>query len=382
MKVAWTIHDAGGSTFYRQTLPLSMARARGGLQALSVSGFDMNRLEIAGKVISEADILMMGRVNDPHFLNGMEHFHKEKKKIVVDWDDDIFNVSPLSQQYRLVGTEDFDYRMPGGEVINVWKDGEKGFDIRRNRRTIETIKDICAKADALFVTNEHLRGVYGKFNERIFVLPNCLDMDVWRRLPLRPRINEVRMGWFGGDSHFGDWCMVTEALQAVLFKYPYLKLVILGKKFEASLRGIHPGQIEHHPWVHLEAYPYKAAGLDLDFAIIPLEDKLFNHGKSTIKWIEMGALKIPAVTSFVPPYTELMDLFPDNGIFVENQPDAWIAAIEKMVEDQQAREEMGSCAYETVRRHFDINQKFQAWINAFQEVYKCQPRPIQTSTLS
>jgi glycosyltransferase involved in cell wall biosynthesis len=150
-------------------------------------------------------------------------------------------------------------------------------------------------------------------------------------------------------------------------KYPELKLVLMGSMFKGTLKGIDEDRIEFHEWVKTPAYPYKAAILDLDFAIIPLEDNIFNRCKSNIKWVEMGALSIPSVTSYISPYREYAT--ENNGIYIEdNDPKAWIEGISAMVEGAKLRETMGIEARKTVEDHFDINKKYILWEEAYKKL--------------
>ena len=189
------------------------------------------------------------------------------------------------------------------------------------------------------------------------------------------------MGWFGGNSHYEDWrAIVAPLIRNFMATNPHVTLVIMGEKWGSLLQGIESSRIEFHPWVHIEAYPYKAALLDLDFAVIPLVDNDFNNGKSTIKWLEMGALEVPAVTSFVEPYNKLMDLVPDNGIFVDgNGAKGWYEGMNMLARDAELRKRMGKAAYQTVEKFYNADETWKLWLKAFEET---AAKKISTSTVS
>lgn len=378
MRVAYHVPDDGGSTHYRASLPLSTCRRRLALDARPVTrGEDLDR---AAEIVGGADVIMVNRMSDVHFPEILSYYHSKGKRVVLDWDDDVFSVSPMSNFYQNLGTENVRANV-GGQMVNLWKDGEKGFCIADNRARVDSIKRICERVDMITVTTDRLAGVYRQFNDNVRVLPNCIDLNVWQKLPLAHRTDVIRMGWFGGSSHFEDWVMLAQVLPEIMFKYPQLRLVIMGQAFSGTLKDISPAQIELHPWVHTQAYPYKAAILDLDFAVIPLKNEEFNWGKSPIKFIEMAALRVPAVISHVTPYAEIMDLTPDNGIFIaDNDPDAWESAIKLMIENPAVRAKIADQAYRSVVGNFDIEQQFPLWVNAYKEVMACPSRPTQLST--
>ena len=102
--------------------------------------------------------------------------------------------------------------------------------------------------------------------------------------------------------------------------------------------------------------------------IIPLVDNVFNRCKSPIKWIEMGALEVPCVTSYVSPYKEIAT--EGNGVFVDNDKDAWIEGISMLIEDPILRAKIGGEAQRTVAAQFDINTQWTQWRDAYEGLLK------------
>lgn len=323
--------------------------------------------------LSWADIIFVPRISEIRLVKVLMEFQKMGKKIVTEWDDNLFKVSPLTQQYREFGLEEFFYDM-SGEKVEIWKDG-KNIDLERNRQIIQMIKDSLRMSDMVLTTTDDLAEVFKPYNDNVQVCPNSVNVNLWKKLPLQPHAG-IRMGWFGGDTHYDDWKMIAPILPKFMEENPYVTLVLLGARFEGTIKGIPTHRIEHHNWTDINAYPYKAAALDLDFALIPLVDNDFNNGKSPIKWLEMGALEIPCVTSFVKPYDKLMDLVKDNGIFVEgNSLPGWWEGLNAMAQKRQLRKSMGNAARRTVEQFYDANKTYKYWLKAFEE---CMARPAKT----
>jgi len=313
-----------------------------------------------------ADVLFVPRLSEPKMIAVLKEFQKMGKKVVSEWDDNFMCVNPLTQQYSYFGTEEYSETV-NGEKIEVWKDG-KNIDLKINRENMKLLKEGLATSDMVLTTVEDLANAFRPINPNVRVCPNSVDVNFWQKLPLMKH-HGIRMGWFGGDTHYHDWVMIAPVLKPFMDANPNVTLVIMGGKYDGTLKGIDPNRIEHHHFVDINAYPYKSAILDLDFAIIPLVDTEFNRCKSPIKWLEMGALQVPAITSFVPPYDKMMDLVKDNGIFIEgNNLDGWYEAMHAMATRPILRMEMGKNARKTVEQFYDANKTWKVWLSAFEEV--------------
>lgn len=336
-------------------------------------GTDEAALKIEG-MFEWADIIFIPRLIEGKLISVMSTFRQQYgKKVVTDWDDNIFCINPLSPSYRQFGTEEIRWKMEDGSIIDGWIDG-KNIDLEKNRYQLKAMTEGIQFADSFIVTGEALKEAYSHYHQNISICPNSIDLKLWKKMPLQPH-EGIRMGWFGGNSHYEDWRVIMAPIvQNFLSVNPDVKLVFMGEKWDSLLRGLPPDRVEWHPWVHIEAYPYKAALLDLDFAVIPLVDNEFNNGKSPIKWLEMGALNVPSVTSFVEPYDKLLDLVKDNGIFVGgNSMSGWYEGMNMLARDADLRKRMGQAAHETVEKFYNADETWKLWLKVFEEV-KCQPQ--------
>lgn len=375
MKVLYFLRDNGGCGFYRLAQPLQTAAAHD-------KTFEVRHVEkgdgedtIAANLMW-ADICVTPRVFDEKFCNGIGQFKALGKKVIVDWDDNLFKVSPLSPHYKDFGIENYSHAYGGG-TLDIWMDG-KNINLAKNRAGLERAKKAMAEADMVTTTTPILAEVFKEFNPNVRVLPNCVDLELWQKLAFK-RTNNIRMGWTGGYSHFEDWKILALILPEFMARNPNVTLVLLGQKFEGTLKGIDPNRIEYRGWCPTPAYPFVSAILDLDFAVIPLVDSDFNNCKSPLKWLEMAALEVPSVSSLCSPYAEMMDLVADNGMFVEgNSPTGWMIALTGMAQDHQLRRRMGIAARQTVEQHFDIEKKWPMWVETYQEVLI--GKPVESNT--
>lgn len=359
MKLSAFIKNDGACTHYRITSPLTMLGLK---ERIPVKIIDKNNLEDIEEAL-EADVIIVHGVAHHTILDTLKSVQEYGKKVVVDYDDNIFKISPLSRHYKEHGLENVQIEMDG-KVMPIWVDG-KNFSIAENQKRVDDFKFALEMADAVTVTTPILADAYKEYNDNVLVMPNCIDTNIWQALPLKPH-KEIRLVWFGGSSHYEDWFLLKDAIPAIMKKHPQVKLVLMGCKWDATLKGIPKDRIEYHTWVPTPAYPYKAAILNPDIAVIPLRDNEFNRCKSAIKWIEMASLGVPSVASHVSPYKEIAT--EDNGVFVDNEVDSWIRGISLLVEDSVLRAKIGGEAKKTIERDFDINKEYTRWSKAYKEL--------------
>lgn len=362
-KITYFLRDDGACGYYRVSLPFSILSKK--------SAYAVNRIkqgdgiEDVYKAMNGSQLFVIPRVSEDQFIEFIKDIKNRGKKVVIDHDDNMFCISPLSPHYEEFGTEEVKYKLSDGELLPVWEDG-RNIDISANRKRLDGMKKALELADMVTVTTAQLADVYREFNSNIRILPNCVNTNLWRKLPLRN--DKVRLFWGGGHSHYEDWCILSNVLPEIMNKYTNVFLILMGAKFNGTLKKCPEDRIEFHPWAHIQAYPYMVSTLNPDIALIPLLDNKFNRCKSPIKWIEMGALEVPSVASYVSPYKEIAS--EDNGIFIEdNNEEGWFEGISMLIEDKGLRDKFGKNAYKTVQERFDINTQYLQWLNTYEELF-------------
>ena len=107
--------------------------------------------------------------------------------------------------------------------------------------------------------------------------------------------------------------------------------------------------------------PYQEAQL-LD-AIAPLADIPFNYSKSHLRALDAAALGIPVIAQDLPPYRE----FVVDGVtgYLVSTHDEWRARLTELINDEQAREEMGRKAREVAAGH-TIQEHWVRWQAAYE----------------
>jgi intein/homing endonuclease len=153
----------------------------------------------------------------------------------------------------------------------------------------EFIPQIMGLMDGMICSTNKLKEVYSKFNKNIRVIPNHLPKFLWGEpLPFKEEISrKPRVYWAGSSNHFamkadrkgGDFG--KDLLDYIRKTVDDIQWVIMG----ALPRELHDikDKIEFHQWQSIWKFPQYVKKLDVDIAIAPLEDNLFNSCKCLVK---------------------------------------------------------------------------------------------------
>lgn len=226
--------------------------------------------------------------------------HKDSKrktplKVILDMDDDVFDIDPYSDSYQVFGIEEVKH---GDQWL--WKDGVN-IDIKANKAYRNSLERFLIRADIVTVSTERLKEKYSKYNSNVIVVPNAIDPKDWV-VPNFKSHKEIRIGWTGGTSHYSDWYEIKDDIEKIAKEFPQVKFVIGGVKFDGIFKNIK--NLEYWNWVDATGHGFRTAMMDLDLAIIPLKDSEFNANKSCIKFYEFSSLKVPTICSNVAPYSD------------------------------------------------------------------------------
>ncbi len=366
MKIVSFVKTDGGCDEYRCVLPLDAIKRHETVKMLNLTIGDP-----ISKVVEavEADLVMIPRMLGEADEVLMNHIHLNKKKCVTDFDDNLFDISPFSNHYEEYGTKNVQIRAADGSIRNLWKDGETfRFNIKENKKRLESAKRCVEQADGVMVTTEKIAEVYRQYTDKVYVAPNSVNLSEWIPHKIkRDNPDEIRVYWSGGSSHYEDIVLLKDVFPAIVKKYPNVKIVMMGMNFTGATKNIPKENFEYHDWVHTKAYPYKTRLLDIDIALIPLQDTTFNACKSNIKWVEQGSLLTPCVTSLVSPYKEHYNGV--NGVFIENNTEeGWYKGIAHLIENPIDRWKIGAEARKTVENKFNIDKNYKIWYDVFKEI--------------
>lgn len=311
--------------------------------------------------VDKAGAIFSQNLENERFLDWMVDEQKNGRKMIVDYDDDPFNVSPFNPAYEKRGLAEVKFYQDDGSLLGEWKDGVDGFIMEENRKRLQTFCRALHQADMVTTTTSVLKDSFSRYSYRVKQIRNMVDLNVWKPLSL-VKDEWTRIVYQGGWSHYSDFLEVKEALIEIFKAYPKVKLVVMGQWYPGILKG-YEDRIEVHDWVDIELYPWVFKTLNADIGICPLENTKFNAAKSEIKWVEYSALKIPTIASAVRPYQVAIDEG-KTGFLSRNAKD-WVENLSKLIEGKELREDMGEEARKRIKDIYDVDKHMGIYKNAF-----------------
>jgi glycosyltransferase involved in cell wall biosynthesis len=222
-------------------------------------------------------------------------------------------------------------------------------DIRhRLRRTL-------ALCDRLIVSTQPLAVAFSDYCDDIVVVPNSIDMARWSTVtaPSPQKREKLRVGWAGGELHRGDLEMIVDLVKETSQAIDW---VFMGMCPEDLKPYLH----EFHAFTSFADYPEKMAALDLDLAIAPLEQNLFNESKSNLRLLEYGILGWPVICTDIYPYQT------NNPpvVRVENTKMAWVEAILTAASQPELLKQQGAELRQWVLENYTLDLHAEIWFKA------------------
>jgi glycosyltransferase involved in cell wall biosynthesis len=221
----------------------------------------------------------------------------------------------------------------------------------------EWLRQGVAFCDRFVVSTAPLAEAFNDLHSDIRVVENRLPVAWWgevgalaqRRVGRKPRV-----GWAGGSSHSGDLELIAEVVRELASEVEW---VFFGMCPEAIRPYVH----EIHAGVPIDQYPAKLASLNLDLALAPLEENLFNECKSNLRLLEYGICGFPVIC------TDLVSYRGDLPVTrVKNGNKGWIDAIRMHLADLDATAAMGDALQARVRRDWMLEgQHLETWRKAW-----------------
>lgn len=238
---------------------------------------------------------------------------------------------------------------------------------------------LMRSAAGLIVSTEALAGEVRRFNDQVHVVGNSLDERLFQEreaAPLPEDAGKVVFGYMGTFTHLEDLLMILAPLRRVLSRHKdKAVLEIVGVADGPLLRELFPGLPVRVRSAPVECVPYPEfvkwmqRELRWDFAIAPLRDNEFTRFKSDLKILDYGVLGIPGIFSDVSVYNRTLR-HGETGLLAANEPEAWEAALERMLSDTAGRQSMAKGVREYVWQHRMLEQNVHLWADAIEAVYR------------
>ena len=206
-------------------------------------------------------------------------------------------------------------------------------------------------SDQVVLTTNNLKLRLGLHHPAIHVIDNALP-ETWPMPQERPQRAKPRIGWAGAPQHEGDLAILEPVVEATADQFEWVF-------FGMSTPGLRRLRVKEIAMAPFEEYPDQLAALQLDVAVVPVVDNVFNRCKSALKVLEFGALGIPVVASALPPYTSTPARLTDNDT------QSWIDALNELTVDQETAHAEGERLRRWVLDHHRVHNRIDQWARLF-----------------
>ncbi|NQD94632.1 glycosyltransferase, partial [Pseudomonas sp. CrR25] len=195
---------------------------------------------------------------------------------------------------------------------------------------LKSLRKGLSFVDRFVVSTAPLAEAFSGLHDDIRVIENRLPVEWWKGLSSqRRRGRKPRVGWAGGVSHTGDLELIADVVKELASEVEWVFFGMCPEKIRPYVHEVHNG-------VDIDLYPEALARLDLDLALAPVEQNLFNECKSNLRLLEYGACGFPVICSDLICYQGDLPV-----TRVKNRFRDWVEAIRAHIADLDATARIG-----------------------------------------
>lgn len=229
-------------------------------------------------------------------------------------------------------------------------------------------------ADLVIVTNEQLLQVYEPFTKDIIIVPNALPFDVEPFIYNREDSGDIRFTYLVGNNHEFDFYTLGNLMSTLAKDKDFQdsgSLTLCGYNKPKDIKNVYDrmedvanvcGKYIRRELLPLDNYiTHYNYG---DIAIAPLVNNIYNACRSTLKFIEAAAMRMPLICNNMLPYS--IDKECTGIVFCNNKED-WYKAFQFFLKNPEKIKEFGEANYKYAKQHYNLfeinNLRYRAMSN-------------------
>ena len=231
--------------------------------------------------------------------------------------------------------------------------GERKHAYHNAPERLEAVRALLSEATLVYASTERLRERLLRQFPDLPILAgpiNCSGRTI--RTPAKgpARI----LGYMASADHLPNLEMILPAIVTLLERHPQLTFELFGSiPIPAELKRFGGRVVKVPPIPTYETFLQRFGARGWDIGLCPLVPTEFNLTKSNNKWIEYTSLGIAVVASANMIYDECCA---DGCGALAEGPEAWLAALELLVTDDDARLTMVARAQHKLETVYSISQ--------------------------
>jgi len=404
LKIFATIpYSHTASWYYRLEVPLHTARDLGLPVRVMIDSNEVGpSIDDRARAFSEADVVLLyqpigeGPINN---IRGLQSIIPSKRdgewkwppSVVLETDDNLFNVSPLNPAFGSLGIRDMNGNdIELGHHIGLSSNGEKKilfYDVSngqpegmppdatpinliQNRQTLASYRRILEMVDAVSCSTEPVKAAVLKEVKprRTHVWPNLIRFGDYEQVSVVKDPKQVNILWQGGAAHYEDWFPLREALGNITKRYPQVHWTIWGAQYAWANELIPAHRYTYKAWCPYQEYRLRLAMVGHDISLAPLNDHRFNTCRSAIKFYEASVLKqdIPTLAQNSAAYAKEM-IDGETGLLFNN-PQEFEDKLSLLIENETERKRLGRNAKDWCHEHRDAMKEVPKMVQWWQEL--------------
>jgi glycosyltransferase involved in cell wall biosynthesis len=241
-------------------------------------------------------------------------------------------------------------------------------------KELHALTFLAQSADRIITSSLPLKDSLSTYNENVVCVPNAHDEALWLDQSNGQRYRpggqdddgQLRVLYMGTKTHGKDLEVIRDAWCRIENEYgDRVVLDVVGGVADGQL-GF-GNQVDHTCRNYREFVQWFRSRRCWHIGVIPLDMNSFNRKKSYIKFLDYAALGLPIICSDIEPYREIArDEI--NSLMVKNTTDAWFNSLKLLIEDAELRANLGSAAYDDLRKHHTLKQRAIDFYSAYREV--------------
>lgn len=204
-------------------------------------------------------------------------------------------------------------------------------------------KAVVSCSDHVFAGNRYLLDAAKSHGVSAEIAPTCVDIVRYENEVRKS--DEFTLVWIGSRSTSRYLESIREELEEIGRKLPGTRLRVIAD-FEFSLDDM---EVDNVPWSEdAEVRALK----ECHVGIAPMKEDNWTRGKCALKVIQYMAAGLPVISADAGANRDVLE--DGKTGFLVSRPNQWLEAVTRLVESEDAREQMGNNARKQAEQRYSL----------------------------